>query len=116
MTKETTDKLKTGGWGMALGAVIAIVLGFTLGGWMTEKSARIQSKEAVLASLSEICVSQFKSAADYDAQLVKFKELESWKRREFVEKGGWDVMPGEEVARIYVSNGCSEGLETMISN
>jgi len=68
----------------------------------------------VLASRAAICVAQFMKSPNHDEQLKAFKTTESWLRREFVEKGGWDRMPGEETARGFVSSACSDGIETLI--
>ena len=114
MSSQRAVQLKYGGWGVAIGAVVAMVLGFTWGGWVTASTADKMSAEAVLASRSAICVAQFMKSPDYDAQLKVFQETDSWKRREFVEKGGWDKMPGEETARGYVSAACADGIEVLI--
>jgi len=42
------------------------------------------------------------------------KASNSWQRTEFVEKGGWDKMPGEEKATYTVSRACADGLEVLI--
>lgn len=114
MTNERKGQLKYGGWGVVLGAVIAMLLGFTWGGWMTTSTADEMSTEAVLAARSAICVAQFMKAPDHEEQLNAFRDTESWKRREFVEKGGWDKMPGEEHPRGHVSNACAKGIEVLI--
>jgi hypothetical protein len=49
---------------------------------------------------------------------VRLKELEKidyWKRSEFIEKGGWDKMPGQEKAGSQVSQACAKGLEVLIT-
>ena len=44
-------------------------------------------------------------------QLKELGELNSWKRAEFIEKGGWDKMPGQEKAGYLVSRACADGFE-----
>ena len=114
MSNETSAKLKNGGIGFVIGAVIAMILGFTWGGWVTAGTVQEISDEAVLASRAEICVAQFMKAPDHKAQLKIFKETETWKRPEVVEKGGWDKMPGEEIARGFVSRACVDGIEVLL--
>jgi hypothetical protein len=114
MTNETSALLKHGGWGIAIGAVIAMVIGFTWGGWVTGSTSKERSAEAVLASRAAICVAQFMKAPNHEAQLKAFKETDSWKRGEFVEKGGWDKMPGEQEAKGSVSRACSDGIEMLV--
>ena len=77
MTSERTTQLKFGGWGAAIGAVIAIVLGFSWGGWVTAGTAGEMSSDAVLATRSAICVAQFMKAHDHEEQLKAFQAAES---------------------------------------
>jgi hypothetical protein len=47
--------------------------------------------------------------------LKEFGELESWKRPDFIKKGGWDKMPGQtEEADYAVSRACADGLNLLI--
>jgi hypothetical protein len=46
----------------------------------------------------------------YDAELEK---LSSWKKAEFIEKGGWDKMPGQKDADYDVSRACASGIELL---
>lgn len=114
MSDETRNKLKNGSWGFVIGAAVTMVIGFTFGGWVTASTSAERSAEAVLASRSAICVAQFMKDPDRDNRLEAFKMVESWKRREFVEKGSWDKMPGEENAHGGVSNACAHGIEALL--
>lgn len=115
MNAQNSARLKYGGWGAVIGAVIAMVVGFTWGGWVTSNTAGEMSAEAVLASRAAICVAQFMKAPNHEQQLKAFEETDSWKRREFIEKGGWDKMPGQETARSYVSGACVDGIEVLLA-
>lgn len=114
MTNDRSTMLKFGSWGTAIGAVIAMIIGFTWGGWVTASTADKMMDEAVLASRSAICVAQFMKAPNHEVQLKAFKDTDSWKRREFIEKGGWDKMPGDDTARSYVSRACADGIEVLV--
>jgi alpha/beta superfamily hydrolase len=107
--------MKYGGWGIAIGALVAMVIGFTWGGWVTAGTAREKTDEAVLASRSAICVAQFMKGPDHEANLKAFQDTDSWKRRDFVEKGGWDKMPGQETANGFVSRACADGIELLLT-
>ena len=72
------------------------------------------SEEAVLASQAAICVAQFMKESNHQEKLKELGELDRWKRAEFIEKGGWDKMPGQEKAGYLVSRACSDGLELLI--
>lgn len=114
MKSETSMKLKHIGWGIVIGAVITMVIGFAWGGWVTGGTSLERSGEALLASRSAICVAQFMKAPNHEAQLKAFQATESWKRRQFVEEGGWDKMPGQATAEDSVSRACADGIEVLL--
>ncbi len=114
MKPETAGKVKFGVWGLIFGAVIAMIIGFAWGGWTTGGTTQKISDEAVLASQAAICVAQFMKETDHKEKLKELGELDSWKRSEFIEKGGWDKMPGQEMAGYSVSRPCAEGLALLI--
>jgi len=70
--------------------------------------------EAVLASQAAICVAQFAQDPNHEEKLKEFSELDSWKRSEFLEKGGWDKMPGQKEASYGVARACTDGVELLI--
>jgi hypothetical protein len=52
---------------------------------------------------------------NHKEKLKEFQELSYYQRAEFIEKGGWDKMPGQEKADDYaVSRACANGLELLI--
>jgi hypothetical protein len=114
MKPETAGKVKYGVWGLIVGAVIAMIIGFAWGGWTTSSTTQKMSAEAVLASQAAICVAQFMQEPDQQEKLKELGELDSWKRAEFIEKGGWDKMPGQEKAGYLVARACADGLELLI--
>ena len=115
MKPETSGKVKFGFWGFIGGAVIAMIIGFGWGGWSTKGTTQKMSDEAVLASQAAICVAQFMKQPNHEEKPKELGELDSWKRSEFIEKGGWDKMPGQEKASSLVSQACAKGLEVLIS-
>ena len=48
--------------------------------------------------------------ADAPKQLTGLKEIESWRQREVVEKGGWATMPGSTAPADGVASACAEAL------
>ena len=115
MKPETAGKVKFGVWGFICGAVIAMIIGFAWGGWITGDTAQKMTGEAVLASQAAICVAQFMKQPNHEEKLKEFGELGSYKGAEFIEKGGWDKMPGQEKAGSLVAQACAKGLEVLIS-
>jgi hypothetical protein len=111
---ETEGKIKFGSWGIVCGGIIAIIIGFVWGGWTTAGTTQTMTEDAVLASQAAICVAQFAKEADYEVKLKEFEKVSSWERATFIEKGGWDKMPGQEKAGYAVARACSDGIELLI--
>ena len=113
MKPENAAKFKYGVWGLIVGAVIAMIIGFGWGGWSTASTTQKMSKDAVLASQAAICVAQFMKQPNHEEKLKEFEKLSSWEGSKFIEKGGWDKMPGQETADYSVSRACADGLELL---
>jgi hypothetical protein len=113
MKLETAAKIKYGVWGLILGAVIAMIVGFAWGGWTTSGTTQTRTQEAVLASQAAICVAQFMKDTNHEAKLKELSDLGNWQRAEAIEKGGWDKMPGQEKAGYAVARACADGLELL---
>ena len=111
MRAEMEGKLQYGIGGLICGAIVAIIIGFAWGGWVTASTNQKMSGDAVLASQAAICVAQF---VKDPSKLKELEGIESYKRYEFVEKGGWDKMPGQKEASNGVSHACVDGLEVLI--
>jgi len=114
MKPETEGKIKYGVLGLVCGAVIAMIIGFAWGGWTTSGTTKTMTKEAVLASQAAICVAQFMKQPNPEEKLKELGKLDSWKRAEFIEKGGWDKMPGQKKADYAVARACADGLELLL--
>ena len=113
MKADTEIKLKWGGWGLAAGAVGAMIIGFTWGGWTTHSKMQQMTDAAVLNTRVAICVAQFTKGSD-QKRLKELKAINTWERAAFIEKGGWDKMPGEEKASDTVARPCADGLDAML--
>jgi hypothetical protein len=114
MKPETTGKFKYGAWGLVCGAIIAMIIGFGWGGWSTAKTTQTKTEEAVLASQAAICIAQFMKEPNHGEQLKNFEKEVGWGRTEFIEKGGWNKMPGQETALYGVARACSDGIELLL--
>ena len=114
MTQEMYAKVTYGFWGFVAGAGIAMIIGFMWGGWTTSSTTLKMSDEAVLTSRAAICVAQFMNGPNHKMKIKEFQGTESYQRSDFIEKGGWDRMPGEEKAAWGVSSACVAGLEARI--
>ena len=114
MKPETAEKIKYGVWGLIVGAVIAMIIGFAWGGWTTSSKTKTKTEEAVLASQAAICVAQFMKQPNHKEKLKELEKISSWERAKFIEKGGWDKMPGQKEADYAVARACSDGLGLLI--
>ena len=114
MKVEMKEKVTYGVWGLIGGAVVAMIIGFVWGGWTTSSTSQTKSDAAVLASQAAICVAQFIKEPNSQERLQEFEKIDNYKRSEFIEKGGWDKMPGQKEAIYGVRNACVTGLEVLI--
>jgi hypothetical protein len=115
MKPEMQMKIKYGVWGLILGAGVAMTVGFSSwGGWTTQGTSQAKSDAALLTARAAICVAQFTGGPKDPQRLKQLKSTNSWERAAFIEKGGWDRMPGEEKASTTVSQACADGLGPLI--
>ena len=67
--------------GIATGAVAAMVIGFSWGGWVTagtaNRLAAEQADTAVVAALTPICVEKFMQNSDAKANLAVLRKISS---------------------------------------
>jgi len=110
MKLESAAKVKYGIWGLICGAVFAMILGFVWGGWTTASTAQAATDKAVVGSQAAICVAQFVKQPNHQKKLEEFAAISTWTRGDFVEKGAWHLMPGQEKADSAVAQACAEGL------
>ena len=86
-------------WACIAAVIATIVVGFSWGGWVTGGTSQTMAKAAGDTARGElasaICVERFNAAPDAAAKLAEFKAIpDSYKKRQFVEAGGWATMPG----------------------
>ena len=107
MKPETAGKIKYGVWGLIVGAVIAMIIGFAWGGWKTSGTSKEMADEAVLASQAAICVAQFMKDPSHEEKFKEFKELSTYQRAQFIEKGGaldsTEVVEAVSACRVAIS-------------
>ncbi|HEV2503688.1 MAG TPA: hypothetical protein VGV39_11465 [Mesorhizobium sp.] len=102
-------------WACIAAIIATIVVGFSWGGWVTggtsQKIAVSASDTARGELASAICVERFKAAPDASAKLVEFKAVtDSYKKRQFIEAGGWATMPGQTTPDRLGALGCATAL------
>ena len=90
-------------WGMAVGAIVLLIVIFSAGWVVTSGSADAEAKaiatDAVMNRLAPIAVAQFMQDPNKEELLKEMKKLDSWgenNRSNYVQKQGWATMPGEK--------------------
>lgn len=85
-------------WACAGSVIVATLVGFTWGGWVTGGSAQKMAENAAAQGRQEVaavvCVDRFMAAPDAGVQLTALKAISSsYQRDKFVQDGGWAIMP-----------------------
>ena len=114
--------VKPGAWGVVLGSILTMIVGFSYGGWTTSGTALQQAKQradaAVTAALVPLCVAQSKADRSAAQKLVQLRAISSsYEQQEFVTKTGWATVPGSEGPNRDVADACTSAhLKTAASN
>src|ERR671924_1381370 len=106
--------LKPAFWGVVVGALGIMILGFSWWGWVLGSTAERMAKEradaAVTAMLVPICVERFMGQADAAAKLAAFQRITAWQQSQFIEKGGWATATGSTSPNAAVAKACAQEL------
>ncbi|MGH8071391.1 MAG: hypothetical protein ACRERE_40410 [Candidatus Entotheonellia bacterium] len=106
--------VKPGFWGIVVGAVGIMILGFAWGGWLlgstAERMAKDRADGAVTAVLVPICVERFMGQADAAVKLAEFQRSASWQQSQLIEKGGWATATGSKDPNAMVARVCAQQL------
>ncbi len=102
-------------WACIMTAAATMIVGFTWGGWVTGGTSRTAADAAGEIARGElasaVCVERFNTAPDAASKLIEFKALsDSYKKRQFIEAGGWATMPGQTSPDSRIAAGCSTAL------
>jgi hypothetical protein len=108
------DKIKLGCWSGVGGAILAAIVGFNWGGWVTSSTAEVMAKEiaenAVAKRFTPACIARFNQDVKKEQKFKEFKAKDSWDGQKFVEEQGWATLPGEERPDSKVAEGCAKQL------
>jgi hypothetical protein len=85
-------------WACVGSVILAMVVGFSWGGWVTGGTAREMAEESAAQARQElvavVCVDRFMAAPDAGDQLTALKEITSpYTQGKFVQDGGWAIIP-----------------------
>ena len=84
-------------WACAGSVIVATIVGFSWGGWVTGGSAAKMAEKSAAEARQElaavVCVDRFMGAPDVGVQLTALKDIESpYAQGKFVEDGGWAII------------------------
>jgi hypothetical protein len=105
---------KPAAWGMVVGAIGTMIIGFSWLGWTlgstAERMAVERTNSALVVALTPSCVAKFMQQPGAAAKLAEFQKIESWRQREFIEAGGWATPRGDKMPNSGVATACAEEL------
>src|SRR5437667_10038453 len=107
--------VKPGAWGVVLGSILTMIVGFSYGGWTTSGTALQQAKQradaAVTAALVPAVVARSKADRGGAGKLAQLRAISSsYEQQAFVTKTGWATVPGSEGPNRDVAEACTSAL------
>jgi hypothetical protein len=106
--------LKPAAWGVVVGAIGSMIIGFSWLGWTlgstADRMAAERTNSAVILALTPSCVAGFMQQPGAAARLAEFQKIESWKQREFIEAGGWATPRGDKSPNPGLATSCADAL------
>ena len=112
---KITEMIKPLLLGAVGGAILAIIIGFAWGGWVTGGSSQERIDTAVLPLAAEICANNFKADPDFEKHLAALKKESNWQRDTYIkEKGKWSVMACDDTSKPGVAGACVEKLSDLL--
>ena len=103
-------QVKPAAWGAVGGAVAAMIIGFSWGGWVTggtsAKNAATGAQAAVIQAFVPLCVAKAEQQPD---QLAAIKTASYYQRGDLVIKAGWLPNVAEKY-RTAVANECATAI------
>ncbi|HTY77678.1 MAG TPA: hypothetical protein VMI34_07665 [Candidatus Bathyarchaeia archaeon] len=107
--------IKPGVWGVIIGSILTMIVGFSWGGWSTSTTsnqlAMTRADTAVTTALVPICVAQEKLDATKGKRLGELRAISSsYEQTDFVIKAGWATFPGAADPNRNVAEACAAAL------
>ena len=106
------EKIKVIAFGAIGGAVIAMIIGFSWGGWVLGSTSlnmgKLMAQDAVIDRLTPICVGQFNQDPEKDKKLLELKAVDRWKADQYVIDQGWAMIPFEKDVDSSIAARCSD--------
>jgi hypothetical protein len=106
--------IKPGAWGVVVGGIVTMIVGFSWGGWTTsgttDRIAMERTTAAVTAALVPVCLEKSKADPAVAKKVGALKALtSSYEQRNAVAKDGWATVGAGE-ANSNVAEACATEL------
>ncbi|MEQ8665124.1 MAG: hypothetical protein RIC16_05310 [Rhodospirillales bacterium] len=110
--------LKSALLGALCGGVIVVVVGFTLGGWVTsdfaDDRARDEAARQVIATKAAFCVGRLLDEPDWKRLLLDIHGMQSFARPMQIARAGWATMPGTKTPDKVVAAHCADAVNRIV--
>lgn len=119
---QIPEWVRPGVWGAIVGAAAITIVGFSADWVVTSNTAQEtadrQAEQAVIASLTPVCLAKFKSQPQDVRQthLVALENERSWERGDYVEEQGWATFAGSAEPNDEVADTCAAELLKLASS
>lgn len=104
-------------WSSAGAVAVVLVLGFTVGGWVTGGTATEMAENAHEDGRAQlaasICVDRFVDSPQFAANLSALKDEDSWAQDTFISDAGWVTLAGMEEPVDGAAELCADQLVEM---
>lgn len=104
-------------WSCAGSVALTMVVGFTVGGWVTGGTATEMAEDARdkgrMELAANVCVARFTDSDDFATTLANLKAESTWSRDDFVTDGGWVKLDGVKDPVSGAAELCAETLAEM---
>lgn len=100
--------------GALVGAIAAIAIGFSFGGWVThgtsERLIVSNISDGVALALTPYCLEKSRNDPAVVNILAEFKAAPAYSRRSLIEKSGWATPLGTEQPNTALATACGNEL------
>ncbi|MFI0849564.1 hypothetical protein [Mesorhizobium sp. IMUNJ 23232] len=103
-------------FGGGVGALALAIVGFTWGGWVTDRSAKLMVRDAaaaaVASSLTPYCMERSKTDPRSVEILADLKVARAFQRPGMVEQAGWATPLGQDKPNPELATACGLAIYT----
>lgn len=106
-----TDMIQPAGWGLAIGAGLCALIGFSWGGWVTSGKAKeiatSQTEAEVARVMTPYCVIVAKADPAFGTVFGTLKDKSEYDRWKAVAAAGWATPSGADAPLPALARACS---------